>query len=120
MRLRLRVAFTAASNGKADRSTPIRVMSVKPSKRPPISNVRPDATNAWPRVVSTPRIRVPACFAVSVTVLGLPWSDAVQCAEDGMGTRSTISWMTSAQVRRATWVSPEGITRWARTGSTSA
>src|SRR5665648_1003270 len=54
----LRLAMMPASNGNATRSIPTRVISANPSRRPPTSKVRPAATKARPRVVSTSRIRV--------------------------------------------------------------
>src|SRR5665647_376113 len=81
----LRLALMPASSGNADTSTPIRVMSANPSRRPPASNVRPVATKARPRVVSTPRIRgvwATVWVPVLVTVLDLP-SSACRSAHGG-------------------------------------
>src|SRR5664279_4630130 len=56
--LLLRLAFRPARTGNEHKSTPTRVMSVKPSRRPPTSNVRPAAMKALPRVVKAPRMLV--------------------------------------------------------------
>jgi hypothetical protein len=58
MTLLMPLVVMAASRGNVARSTPTRVMSENPSRRPPMSKVRPAATKAEPRVVRMSRMRV--------------------------------------------------------------